>query len=84
MQNPTLSQLVSNELHISHSQIFTYLNCSLKYRFQYIENLPQERIRQAEASILAELEDRVRVGFRFGVGLGFALDLGGAAVRPAR
>jgi putative RecB family exonuclease len=44
MQNPTLSQLVSNELHISHSQIFTYLNCSLKYRFQYIENLPQERI----------------------------------------
>ncbi len=44
MQNPTLSQLVSDELYISNSQISTYLNCSLRYRFQYVENLPQERI----------------------------------------
>jgi len=31
-------------LHISHSQIFTYLGCSLKYRFQYVEQRPPERI----------------------------------------
>jgi len=30
-------------LHISYSQIFTYLACSLKYRFQYVENRPPER-----------------------------------------
>jgi putative RecB family exonuclease len=35
--------MVNNELHISHSQIFTYLNCSLKYRFRYVENKPPER-----------------------------------------
>ena len=44
MHNSSLSQMVNNELHISHSQIFTYLNCSLKYRFQYVENKPPERI----------------------------------------
>lgn len=32
------------ELHISHSQIFTYLACSLKYQFQYVEQRPPERI----------------------------------------
>jgi putative RecB family exonuclease len=32
------------ELHISHSQIFTYLSCSLKYQFQYLEQRPQERM----------------------------------------
>ena len=31
-------------MHISHSQIFTYLNCSLKYKFQYIEGKKMERI----------------------------------------
>ena len=31
-------------LHVSHSQIFTYLGCSLKYRFQYVEQRSQERI----------------------------------------
>ena len=36
--------MVNSELHISHSQIFTYLNCSLKYRFQYVEHRPPERI----------------------------------------
>jgi hypothetical protein len=33
-----------NELHISYSQIFTYLSCSLKYQFQYVENRPYELI----------------------------------------
>ena len=31
-------------LYISHSQIFTYLSCSLRYRFQYVEQRPPERI----------------------------------------
>ena len=31
-------------LHISYSQIWTYLACSLKYKFQYVENRPYERI----------------------------------------
>ena len=32
------------ELHISHSQIFAYLNCSLKYYFAYVEGrLPERR-----------------------------------------
>lgn len=31
------------ELHISHSQIFTYLNCSLKYYFSYVEGRIPER-----------------------------------------
>ena len=33
-----------SELHISHSQIFTYLNCSLKYYFSYVEGrMPEHR-----------------------------------------
>ncbi|MDH3801417.1 MAG: PD-(D/E)XK nuclease family protein [Deltaproteobacteria bacterium] len=33
-----------SELHISHSQIFTYLNCSLKYYFSYVEGrIPEHR-----------------------------------------
>ena len=35
-------QEFKSELHISHSQIFTYLNCSLKYRFMYCENQKPE------------------------------------------
>jgi putative RecB family exonuclease len=31
------------ELHVSHSQIFTYLNCSLKYYFAYVEGRIPER-----------------------------------------
>jgi putative RecB family exonuclease len=32
------------ELHISHSQVSTYLNCSLKYYFSYVEGrLPEQR-----------------------------------------
>ena len=31
-------------LHISYSQIFVYLGCSLRYKFQYMENRPQERM----------------------------------------
>ena len=33
-----------DSLHISHSQIFTYLACSLKYQFQYVERRQPERI----------------------------------------
>jgi len=36
-------QDLKNELHVSHSQIFTYLNCSLKYRFMYVEARKPER-----------------------------------------
>jgi putative RecB family exonuclease len=34
----------SQDLYISHNQIFTYLNCSLKYRFHYVEKRTPERI----------------------------------------
>ena len=37
-------QEMKNELHLSHSQIFTYLSCSLKYRFMYVEARPPERV----------------------------------------
>ena len=33
-----------DQLHISHSQIFCYLACGLKYKFQYMEQRPKERI----------------------------------------
>jgi putative RecB family exonuclease len=42
-KNQALQEMKDN-LHVSHSQIFTYLNCSLKYRFQYVEQRPQERL----------------------------------------
>jgi putative RecB family exonuclease len=32
------------ELHISHSQVFSYLACPLKYRFSYVEERQPERI----------------------------------------
>ncbi len=44
MQRKQALQVFSRELHISSSQIFTYLNCSLKYRFRYVENRPMEKI----------------------------------------
>ena len=37
-------QSFKQDLHISHNQIFTYLNCSLKYKFQYIEGKQPERV----------------------------------------
>ena len=46
MANPALQQL-QEDLHISHSQIFSYLNCSLKYKFQYVEQRPAERLSSA-------------------------------------
>jgi putative RecB family exonuclease len=52
-------QDLKNELHVSHSQIFTYLNCSLKYRFMYVEARAQERVSIAlpfGTSIHASLE----------------------------
>ena len=35
-------QSLRKQLHISHSQIFTYLNCSLKFWFSYVQKLPKE------------------------------------------
>lgn len=40
-------QSVQDELYISNSQIFCYQNCSLKYKFQYLEQCPAERISSA-------------------------------------
>ena len=37
-------QVLTEDLHISYSQIFTYLACSLKFKFQYVEKRPYERI----------------------------------------
>jgi len=37
-------QVLTEELHISYSQIFTFLQCSQKFRFQYVEKRPYERI----------------------------------------
>ena len=57
-------QEMKNELNISHSQIFTYLNCSLKYRFMYVEARPQERVGIAlpfGTAIHASLERQYRV-----------------------
>ena len=34
----------SQDLYVSHSQIFTYQSCSLKYRFHYVEKRKPERI----------------------------------------
>ncbi|WP_054688825.1 RecB family exonuclease [Desulfosarcina cetonica] len=34
----------SQDLYVSHNQILTYLNCSLKYRFHYVEKRKPERI----------------------------------------
>lgn len=33
-------QTLRDQLHISHSQLFTYLNCSLKYWFHYVQRVP--------------------------------------------
>jgi putative RecB family exonuclease len=37
-------QRFSQDLYVSHNQIFTYLNCSLKYRFHYVEKRKPERV----------------------------------------
>lgn len=42
-KNQALQEL-KQELHISHSQLFVYLNCSLKYQFMYVECRPPERL----------------------------------------
>lgn len=44
MPKSSTLQALKQELHISYSQIFTYLNCSLKYRFMYVEQQPAESI----------------------------------------
>ena len=47
MNRSQVLQSFSKELHISHNQIFVYQNCSLKYRFQYVEGRLPERISMA-------------------------------------
>ena len=42
-RNQALSSF-NQDLYVSHSQIFTYLNCSLNYRFRYVEKRKPERI----------------------------------------
>jgi putative RecB family exonuclease len=57
-------QDLKKELHVSHSQIFTFLNCSLKYRFMYVEARKPERTSIAlpfGKSIHASLERQYRV-----------------------
>ncbi len=44
---PQALRQLQQELYISYSQMFTYLNCSLKYQFQYVEQRPAERISSA-------------------------------------
>lgn len=43
MADPALQQLQS-ELHISASQMFTYLGCSLKYMFQYVQKTKPQHL----------------------------------------
>jgi putative RecB family exonuclease len=44
MNPPTAVKALSDQLHLSHSQMFTYLACSLKYLFRYVLGLPPEKI----------------------------------------
>ena len=45
IQEETMSQQavqsIRDQLHLSHSQLFTYLNCSLKYWFAYVLQSPK-------------------------------------------
>lgn len=42
-RNSALAEL-QDSLHVSHGQIFSYLACGLRYRFQYVERRAQERL----------------------------------------
>ena len=37
-----IATMRNQTLHISHSQMFTYLNCGLKFWFAYVQGLPTE------------------------------------------
>jgi putative RecB family exonuclease len=41
--NYKLKSITEQYLHISHSQVWAYLNCSLRYYFQYVLGHPRER-----------------------------------------
>jgi len=41
MQNK-LAKITDQHLHISYSQVWTYLNCSLRYYFQYVRGLDRQ------------------------------------------
>jgi len=38
------AQQIQDELYVSYSQLFTYSTCSLKYKYQYVEQRQPERI----------------------------------------
>lgn len=43
MYHNPLAKITEQHLHISYSQVWSYLNCSLRYYFQYVRGLPRER-----------------------------------------
>ena len=51
-ERKTLEQLTNGELHISHSQISCYQNCSLKYFYRYVEGRKAESISVSLAVVL--------------------------------
>jgi len=44
MSKSTALQAMKKDLHISYGQVFNYLNCSLKYKFQNVEAKSPERL----------------------------------------
>jgi putative RecB family exonuclease len=42
MRNKQLAKITEHHLHISYSQAWTYLNCSLRYYFQYVRGLERQ------------------------------------------
>jgi putative RecB family exonuclease len=54
------------ELHISHSQIFTYLNCSLKYNLSYVRGRIPER--RPEALLLGSALHAGIARYYWGIG----------------
>jgi hypothetical protein len=43
LKNEALQEM-KRELHISYSELFTYLNCPLKHYFAFIRRMPPERL----------------------------------------
>jgi hypothetical protein len=44
MPKSSVLQEFNKQLHINHKQIFTYSNCSFKFKFKNVENRPLERM----------------------------------------
>jgi ATP-dependent helicase/DNAse subunit B len=43
LKNEALQEM-KKELHVSYSELFTYLNCPLKHQFAYVLKQPSERL----------------------------------------